>query len=61
MHIIVTGSSGKAGRAAIKELLTHGYAVTGVDRLAAPDDLNAPSLQADLTDLGQVLEVLKRC
>ncbi len=59
MHIVVTGSSGKAGRAAAQELLTHGYTVTGVDRLAAPDDLNAPSLQADLTDLGQVLEVLR--
>ncbi len=59
MQVIVTGSSGKAGRAAIKELLAHGYTVTGVDRLAAPEDLNAPSLQANLTDLGQVLEVLK--
>ena len=58
MHIIVTGSSGKAGRATVKELLAYDYRVTGVDLTSAPADLNAPSLQADLTDLGQALEVL---
>ena len=57
--IIVTGSSGKAGRAVVTDLLTHDYAVTAVDLAPAPADLGAPSLQADLTDLGQALEVLK--
>ena len=59
MRIVVTGSSGKAGRAAVKELLPHGYKVTGVDRVPAPEGLNTPSLQANLTDLGQTLEVMR--
>lgn len=56
--VVVTGSSGKAGLAAVKELTTQGFDVTGVDLSVAPPDLGAPSLQADLTDLGQVFEVL---
>lgn len=56
--VVVTGSSGKAGRAAVKELTTQGFEVTGVDLNVAPPDLGAPSVQADLTDLGQVFEVL---
>jgi nucleoside-diphosphate-sugar epimerase len=56
--IVVTGSSGKAGRAAVKELSAQGFLVTGVDLNVAPTDLGATSVQADLTDLGQVFEVL---
>lgn len=56
--VVVTGSSGKAGRAAVKELSAQGFIVTGVDLNVAPADLGAPSIQADLTDLGQVFEVL---
>ena len=29
--VVVTGGSGKAGRAVIRELLAHGYAVMNVD------------------------------
>lgn len=56
--VVVTGSSGRAGRAVVADLLAHGYEVTGVDLAKPPFDLGAPTLQADLTDLGQVLEVL---
>ncbi|CAN5902613.1 NAD(P)-dependent oxidoreductase [soil metagenome] len=56
--IVVTGSSGKAGRAVVKDLLAHDYEVRGVDLAAAPSGVDAPSLRADLTDLGQTLEVL---
>ena len=59
MKIVVTGSSGRAGRAVVKGLRDHGYEVTGVDVAPAPPDLGAPSLRADLTDLGETLEVLR--
>ncbi len=37
--VIVTGGSGKAGRAVIRELLGHGYQVMNVDTTAPPDQL----------------------
>lgn len=59
MHeIVVTGGSGKAGRAVVSELNEHGYRVRNVD-LAAGRDPDAPTLDADLTDLGQTIEALK--
>lgn len=57
-NVVVTGSSGKAGLAAVKELTAQGFHVTGVDLNVAPADLGALGVQADLTDLGQVFEVL---
>ncbi|HET9633571.1 MAG TPA: NAD(P)-dependent oxidoreductase [Terrabacter sp.] len=56
--IVVTGAAGKAGRAAVTELLEHGYDVTATDVSAAPAGLGAPFLRADLTDHGQVVDVL---
>lgn len=56
--IVVTGSSGKAGRAVVEDLLTHGFDVTGADLAPASSNMNAPSLRTDLTDLGQTLEIL---
>lgn len=55
--IVVTGGSGKAGRAIVRDLLDHGYEVLNVDILPAREPL-APFLKADLTDLGQAFEVL---
>ncbi len=59
MKIVVTGGSGKAGRAAIRDLLEHGHDVLNVD-LVPPrsSDSPAPFLPADLTDLGQTIEAL---
>ena len=57
-EIVVTGGSGKAGRAVVSELAEHGYQVRNVD-LAAGRDPNAPTLDADLTDLGQTIDALK--
>ena len=37
--VIVTGGSGKAGRAAIRELLAHGYQVMNVDTVAPAEQL----------------------
>ncbi|GCE24232.1 hypothetical protein KDK_80320 [Dictyobacter kobayashii] len=56
--VVVTGGSGKAGRAVIKDLLAHDYEVLSVD-LLPPQERLCPFLKTDLTDLGQVFEVLQ--
>lgn len=56
--IVVTGGSGKAGRAVVRDLAEHGYQVLNVDMTASRDAL-APFLLADLTHLGQTFEALK--
>ena len=57
-RIVVTGGSGKAGRAVVADLNEHGYDVLDVDVIASlhPDD---PTRVADLTDLGQTIESLR--
>ena len=55
-QVVLTGGSGKLGRACLSELLEHGYSVTNVDLVRPPDD---PSpFVADLADMGQTMEVL---
>jgi nucleoside-diphosphate-sugar epimerase len=62
MKVVVTGGSGKAGRAVIRDLLAHGHDVLNVDRVGSPDssspDSPAPLLLADVTDFGETLEAL---
>jgi nucleoside-diphosphate-sugar epimerase len=53
-RICVTGATGKAGRATVRELRSHGYDVLATD--IAP---SAGVLRADLTDYGQATEVLR--
>lgn len=56
--VVVTGSEGKAGRYTVEELESKGYEVRKVD-IAAPLDPGAHDTQrADLTDLGQTMELL---
>lgn len=55
--IVVTGGSGKAGRAVVRELLEHNYDVLNVD-LVPPRERNAPYLAADLTQLGEAIDAL---
>ncbi len=57
-NIVVTGASGKAGRAITKDLVEHGYTVSATDAVAPPADLGASFLRADLTDYGQTVEIL---
>jgi len=57
--IVVTGGSGKAGSAIIKDLLAHGYAVMNVD-LTAPREQLCHFFRADLTDFGQAVEAIRR-
>jgi nucleoside-diphosphate-sugar epimerase len=62
MKIAVTGGSGKAGRAVVRDLLEHGHEVLNIDVVPSTDsrspDSPAPFLIADLTDFGQALEAL---
>lgn len=55
--IAVTGGSGKAGRAVVKDLLEHGYQVVNVDVVPPAENLTR-FRQADLTQLGEVFEAL---
>jgi nucleoside-diphosphate-sugar epimerase len=56
-RIVVTGGSGKAGRAVAADLTAAGHDVVSVD-LTASLDPDAPTLAVDLTDLGETLETL---
>jgi len=57
--IVVTGGSGKAGRAVVRDLVAHGYEVINVDILPSKEDLGVPFVHADLNKFSEVLEVLK--
>jgi nucleoside-diphosphate-sugar epimerase len=57
-RIAVTGGSGKAGRAVVEDLSTHGYDVTNID-VAAPRHPDEPTLIADLTEFGQAIEAIE--
>jgi nucleoside-diphosphate-sugar epimerase len=57
MKVAVTGSSGKAGRAVVRDLVEHGHDVLAVD-LVAPRDRLAPFLAVDVTEFGQTVECL---
>jgi nucleoside-diphosphate-sugar epimerase len=57
-RICVTGASGQAGRAVVKDLAEHGYDVAATDVVVSRADREAGLLAADLTDYGQALEAL---
>ena len=57
MKVVVTGSSGKAGRAVVADLFEHDHEVRMVD-VVPPADESESFLRADLTDFGQTLECL---
>jgi len=52
--IIVTGGSGKAGRACIAELVAHDYQVANVDLVRSADS-SVPFTRVELTDFGQTV------
>jgi len=58
-RIVVTGGSGKAGRAVVRELIEHEYSVVNVDLLPPPESL-CHFLKADLNDMGQAVDALRR-
>jgi len=58
-RVCVTGATGKAGRAAVRELREHGYDVVATDAVVRAGDERGSVLRADLTDYGQATEVLR--
>ena len=57
-RIVVTGGSGKAGRAVVADLVAHGDDVLSAD-LVTHAELRCEQIRADLTELGQAVEVLR--
>ena len=57
--VVVTGGSGKAGRAVIRELVAHGHRVMNVD-LVPPREPLCHFFKADLADFGQAVEAIRR-
>lgn len=59
-RVVVTGGSGKLGRATVIDLLEHGWEVVNFDK--APPPAQAPReaifMRTDLEDMGQVMENL---
>jgi len=57
-RVVVTGGSGKAGRAVVADLLAQGNDVLSVD-LVRSDAFECDQLVADLTDYGETVEALR--
>lgn len=57
MKVVVTGGSGKAGRACITELRSHGYDVFNIDKVKPAKEL-CPWIIGDLADYGQAIDAI---
>jgi nucleoside-diphosphate-sugar epimerase len=57
VRVVVTGGSGKAGRACVRDLIEHGYEVFNVDNVV-PAQALCPFIVADLADFGQTVDAL---
>lgn len=55
--VIVTGGSGKVGRATVADLVAHGYEVFNIDQ-APPREERCPTTLVDISDYGQMHEAL---
>ena len=56
--VIVTGGSGKLGRAVLADLVAHDYRVLNLDQ-TLPRDPVAPTVRVDLTNFGEVIAALR--
>jgi len=56
-HVVVTGGSGKLGRAVVTELIEHGWTVTVLD-IVATTHPEAAFVRVDLSDHGAVVDAL---
>ena len=57
-RVLVTGGSGKLGRAVVTDLAENGYQVVNLDRVPTPGS-SIPFVRVDLTDYGQVAAALQ--
>jgi len=57
-RVVVTGGSGKLGRAVVADLLRHDLSVVNVDQSPPPADQGCPHIRIDLIDFGQTVEAL---
>lgn len=55
--VIVTGGSGKLGRAVLKDLVANGYEVLNLDQAIAREPI-CPTVRVDLRDFGEVVAAL---
>jgi nucleoside-diphosphate-sugar epimerase len=55
--VVVTGGSGKLGRAVLRDLVAHGYDVLNLDQ-AMPRDAICRTVRLDLADYGEVAEAI---
>lgn len=60
MRVIVTGGSGRAGRYTVRELAAAGHEVINLDIVPPPDGLPGEFVQLDLTNAGEVYDVLSQ-
>ncbi|GLQ10335.1 UDP-glucose 4-epimerase [Devosia yakushimensis] len=51
--VLVTGGSGKLGRAVLRDLVAHGYEVLNIDQQALSEPI-CPTVRIDLTNFGEV-------
>jgi len=58
-RVVVTGGSGKAGRAVVRDLLEHGNDVLSVALVPTADLPSEQQVVADLTDFGETVDVLR--
>ncbi len=61
MRVLVTGANGKLGRGVVGDLRAHDVDVVATDVLGPAghlSDLGVPLMHADLTDLGQAMDVV---
>lgn len=57
-NVIVTGGSGKLGRATVRDLAGHGYDVLNLDLAPPPQAAAGGFARVDLSDFGQVAEAV---
>jgi nucleoside-diphosphate-sugar epimerase len=55
--VLVTGGSGKLGRAVLRDLVAHGYDVLNIDQQALREPM-CPSVRIDLTNFGEVASAI---